>query len=379
MVKPAAESTAYIPGLDGLRAIGFLFVFLAHTAPGAIAHHVPQELGVTLFFFLSGYLITTLLRMELEATGGISLRDFYIRRALRILAPMYVVFVVVAVGDSLVSLPLGNWRGLWSAVLFCYNYLHLLPNPAMVPAGLNVIWSLCVEEHFYVLFPVLYLLMARAGWSRRRQAGALVGLCVAGLCWRTYVHFHHFPAQWTYRTTDCRFDSLLWGCVLALWKNPRLDVASGRLRRYGGVLAAVSVAVLASDWVIRSATYREGLRYTVQGVLLCFIFHFVVSRAGHWSVRWLEGLPMRYIGWLSYSLYLIHLPVQMMVSTALRKAGWRISGHVGLVVLPVITLIVSLIYAAIVRQWLELPLKQVRARFRHAGSMRRAGVAIDGI
>jgi peptidoglycan/LPS O-acetylase OafA/YrhL len=363
-------SAAYIPGLDGLRAIGFLFVFLAHTTPAAISHRAPQELGVTLFFFLSGYLITTLLRMELEATGGISLRDFYIRRALRILIPMYVAFVVVAGGEYLLSIPLGNWRGLWSAVLYCYNYLRLLPSPAMVPAGLNVIWSLCVEEHFYVLFPLLYLLMASAGWARQRQAGVLVCLCLIGLCWRTYVHFHHFPPFWTYRTTDCRFDSLLWGCVLAVWKNPRLDEASELLQRYGGVLAAVSVAVLAADWMVRSAAYREGLRYTVQGVLLCFIFHFVVSRTSHWSVRWLESRPLRDVGLLSYSLYLIHLPVQIMLSTGLQRAGWWIS---------LAGLVVSLIYAAMVRRWIELPLKRVRARFRHTGSMRRSGVTMDGI
>src|SRR4051812_20527063 len=82
-----AHASLYIPSLDGLRAISFAVVFLAHAGvPG-----MPGGFGVTVFFFLSGYLITTLLRLEVERTGTVSLRRFYLRRALRILPPFYIV------------------------------------------------------------------------------------------------------------------------------------------------------------------------------------------------------------------------------------------------------------------------------------------------
>ena len=88
------KSSTYIPALDGLRAIAFFCVFGAHTNGRTIGQYVPATFGVTLFFFLSGYLITTLLRGEAQKTGNIALKDFYIRRALRIFLPMYIAFAV---------------------------------------------------------------------------------------------------------------------------------------------------------------------------------------------------------------------------------------------------------------------------------------------
>jgi peptidoglycan/LPS O-acetylase OafA/YrhL len=88
-----ANRAFYLPCLDGIRGLAFLLVFVAHAGLGRL---LPGGLGVTIFFFLSGYLITTLLRLEIEDTGTISLRNFYVRRALRILPPMYVTLCIVA-------------------------------------------------------------------------------------------------------------------------------------------------------------------------------------------------------------------------------------------------------------------------------------------
>src|SRR4051794_31483652 len=84
----------HIPSLDGLRAVSFLVVFLGHAVPTEWTQFVPPRFGVTVFFFLSGYLITTLMRLELEAVGRVSLRNFYLRRALRILPPFYISYFV---------------------------------------------------------------------------------------------------------------------------------------------------------------------------------------------------------------------------------------------------------------------------------------------
>jgi peptidoglycan/LPS O-acetylase OafA/YrhL len=165
-----AHSSFYIPGLDGIRACAFLMVFLAHALRGAVARFVPATLGITVFFFLSGYLITTLLRRERALTGSVSLRDFYLRRALRILAPLYVVYALAAaVARFALHDSAGNGLGLLSVFFQCYNYTGQLLGHAQTPDGMTVLWSLAIEEHFYLLFPVAYLLL-RALAPRRHVA-----------------------------------------------------------------------------------------------------------------------------------------------------------------------------------------------------------------
>ena len=354
-------SSSYIPALDGLRAIAFLCVFVAHTTGNTISRFVPATFGVTLFFFLSGYLITTLLRNEHRKTGTISLRDFYIRRALRIFIPMYITYAVAAgVSKFVFSMPPGNTAGFWSVILYCFNYVRMLHPQAVLPIGFDVTWSLNVEEHFYILFPVLFSLLLRKRVALATQVKLLLGLCLLGLCWRTYVNYHHFPLFWTYFATDCRFDSILWGCLLAVWTNPRYDAPTPLLKRYSGVLAALAFAALVGSMFSNSWNYRETLRYTLQGICLYFIFYFAISSINHWSVRWLENKALRYIGWLSYTLYLIHSTVHgILVQYLPPKKDWLVA---------IVCFAISMAYAIAMRYTVEVPLQKLRARFRHTAS-----------
>ena len=354
----ASHKSSYIPTLDGLRAIAFFFVFLAHTTTASITHLFPQRLGVTLFFFLSGYLITTLLREEAAKTGTISLKDFYLRRALRIFIPMYIAYAAVSLSSLLFSFPIGSLKGFASAIFYYYNYAQMISSHATVPPGFSVIWSLSVEEHFYIFFPLLFLLWTKKHLQSETKIRIILSLCVAGVLWRTYVSLHEFPDLWTYTATDCRFDSLLWGSLLAIWNNPRLDTPAKVLQRRCGLLASLALAVIAGDFLIRSVVYRDGMRYTVQGIALYFIFYFAIAHPEHWSVRWLENKQLRYIGWLSYSLYLIHLPIQIVLHRYLSHTEWLICP---------ICLLLSLAYAIPLRHWVELPIQRLRARLRHSG------------
>jgi len=364
-------SSSYIPALDGLRAIAFFCVFVAHVTPNTISHYVPATFGVTLFFFLSGYLITTLLRNEVKKTGTISLRDFYIRRALRIFIPMYIAYAASAiVGKVFFSLSPGNARGFWSVLLYCFNYTRMFAPPPALPVGFDVIWSLSVEEHFYILFPVFFLLLIRKRVVVATQVKLLIALCLLGLCWRTYVNYHHFPALWTYFATDCRFDSILWGSVLAIWNNPRYDAPTPLLKRYGGWFATVAFVVLVGSMFAGSTNYRETFRYTLQGICLYFIFHFAISATGHWSVRWLENKALRYIGWLSYSLYLIHRPIQDLLLPYLPPKDW---------LMALLCFVISMAYAITIRYTVEVPLQRLRARFRHADPPISAEIPVEGI
>ena len=167
----AANSSFVIPSLDGIRALAVGLVFAAHAGAGNIS---PGPLGVTIFFFLSGYLITTLLRMEFEKTGSISLRNFYLRRAFRILPPLYLV-LAAAYGLTLLGL-LGAQKlrlgACLSQVFFFRDYQILSSgwdgSQTGRPLGTGSLWSLAVEEHFYILFPLCYLVLADSS----RLAGA---------------------------------------------------------------------------------------------------------------------------------------------------------------------------------------------------------------
>ena len=141
----------HIPALDGIRAVAVLLVFLSHTSEQPL---IPGGLGVTIFFFLSGYLITTLLRREAASKGFISMSDFYLRRAFRILPPMYLTLAIAWAITRFGHLPTqGNALGLFATTFYFYNYADLLHLHALVPSGMNLLWSLMVEEHFYLVFP----------------------------------------------------------------------------------------------------------------------------------------------------------------------------------------------------------------------------------
>jgi peptidoglycan/LPS O-acetylase OafA/YrhL len=380
--QPRGRSS-YIPGLDGIRAIAFLLVFWAHALPD-VSYYIPATLGVTIFFFLSGYLITTLLRKELVRTGGISLRDFYIRRALRIFVPLYVVYALAtALARFVLHIWPGNRFGFFSMLFYFYNYANVLRWHAWLPPGMNVIWSLAVEEHFYILFPLVLLWMTRRRFSVQKQTRMLIAFCILELVWRfILIAVIREQRLWTYFATDARLDSILWGCVLALRNNPvffagasgsshgvvaapehRLDDASpysGPDRsilpsRHAFLVFFCAVLLLAGSLFPRSIVYKESLRYTVQALALYVIFSFVIPHIRHWSVAWLEWLPLRYIGWISYVLYLSHDFILSAIVPRFPGRFW-ISGPIAFAI--------SMAFATLMRYALELPLQTLRARFR---------------
>jgi peptidoglycan/LPS O-acetylase OafA/YrhL len=190
VARPAADSfcssNLYFPSLDGLRAIAFFFVFIAHAQPFKV---LPGGFGVTVFFFLSGYLITSLLRDEARKTATISLKGFYLRRVLRIFPPCYLtVIIVTALAAAGIVYNRESYASLVSAFLYFSNYWNTL-GWGNLPAGLGILWSLAVEEHYYLLFPLLYAWFVRRSIGRRHQAGTLIGVCFAALAWRCYRSF----------------------------------------------------------------------------------------------------------------------------------------------------------------------------------------------
>ena len=318
-MKTSAEF--HIPSLDGIRGIAALIVFMSHAALPEI---FPGAFGVTVFFFLSGYLITTLLRREYASTGKIALKPFYLRRVYRILPPLYIVLTIAVLLDVFGAFNSQmTWRGVLAQFLHLTNYFMIYVGPNELAPSTSIMWSLTVEEHFYLLFPLALGLLYRR-FDSRGVASILLAVCGLVLLWRVYLVFGAgYGHSYTYVATDTRVDSLLYGCILGVWCNPAFD----KLERIPGkpvwiALLAASVGLLLFSFFYRSEAFRETFRYTVQGIAMFPIF-FCAVRFHHWPIfAWLETRPMRAMGLISYTFYLVHVPILELMKSHLHLSVW---------------------------------------------------------
>lgn len=357
-VGSRAREPLTIPSLDGLRAASFLLVFLGHAGLPFIPIAIPAGFGVTVFFFLSGYLITTLLRLEVEQHGRINFKHFYLRRLFRIWPPFYLVLG----GASLLALSgvLGGEFELPSvaaqALHYC-NYWLIAHTAKGMPPGTVVYWSLAVEEHFYLLFPALYVLLVRAGYDGKQQRTTFLVLCAAVLIWRlVLIHLLGASFERTYLASDTRFDSMLFGCSLAVAGNPALDLPKkDRPALTDVAFFTAGIIVLLASFMYRSEVFRETFRYTVQGLALYPVFVTAV-RFPHWGpIRVLNLRFMKYLGSISYSLYLVHHVILIAVERQFPRP--EIAGPLALVTAIAVS---SVMWFSI-----ERPFANLRKRLTH--------------
>jgi peptidoglycan/LPS O-acetylase OafA/YrhL len=348
----SSHPALYIPGLDGLRAIAFLIVFVAHSMPH---RDLPGGFGVTIFFFLSGYLITTLLRAEAQRQQSINLRNFYLRRLLRIFPPCYVtVLIVTTLAACGLLYNTESYKSLVATFLYFSNYWNIL-GLGNLPAGMGVLWSLAVEEHYYLLFPALYAWFVRASVSRKHQAACLIALCAGALAWRCCrAALFHSPWENIYEGTDTRFDSILYGCILAIVANPRLGDRVSYLRKHANAFALAGTLLIAVSFAYRNPFFRDTFRYTLQGIGLAPIFFLVSLPQQHFLTRRLEWPVLRWLGQLSYSMYLIHHALFHHFYHYRHPSFLFASG----------ILVATILYAQALRTLIELPLLRARARLR---------------
>ncbi|HEY0758205.1 MAG TPA: acyltransferase [Acidisarcina sp.] len=353
-----AKQSFYIPCLDGIRALAVMMVIVAHSGFEYLA---PGGLGVTIFFFLSGFLITTLLRIEAMTSGTISIRDFYLRRVYRILPPLYVTiaFVCVCAALHILEGPL-DWAAIGLTCVFVTNYLPML-HVGIPTGGLENLWSLAVEEHFYLVFPIAYFLLISRKVRRLWQSVAMAAACLLVLLWRIYlIYYLHRPtgdSGRVYLYTDTRIDSILFGSLMAVAINPLLDSLPRFLRDNVGKFALCGVALLAFTVAYRDELFRDTYRYSLQGVALGLIFLFVVSSPERWQARWLENPVLKYLGRRSYVLYLIHFAIARELFFDLRMSKF--------VTLPV-SFALSLAFAEIMNRLVEEPMRRVKKRAMHS-------------
>jgi len=356
----AKRAPLHIPSLDGIRAVSFLIVFLSHAG---LKGKVPGYFGLSLFFFLSGYLITTLLRLEFDQRDDISLKQFYLRRAFRIFPPFYLVLLVAYLLTGF-----GAWReGSINASAVVSQLLHVINYYIIqhgwwegIAPGTWVYWSLAVEEHFYLVFPLLYLWLRKRGLGGREQAIALVGICTAILAWRCILVFMlDAPKDRTYVASDTRIDSIMAGCVLAVWNNPALNDRGPSDKTLGLFWLPLGGLMLLISLVIRKPDFEQTFRYTLQSFGLLPLFIAAIRWHARFPFNLLNTRLAKYLGVLSYSMYLTHTMVIW---------GLEDRTHLPEIVRAGLALAIVVAAAAAIHRFVEKPFGNLRRRFGSAGA-----------
>ncbi len=287
----------HLPALDGLRAVAVSVVIAYH-----LGFPISGDLGVTGFFVLSGFLITRLLLAELDKTGGIDLGRFYLRRSARIF-PAYFAFLA---GSALLDAVRGEpWPGqlVLAGALYAVNYYNAFHGHE---GPIAHAWSLAVEEQFYLLWPLGLLLLWRLP---RPWIGPALGTLVLGsMAWRSWCfHGLGLGPQYVYNAFETRMDALALGCLLAvlLRQDRWCRVAEGLAPGAGWPLLTIALVGLSRG--LGSRPYHYAVGFTVDAALLALLMTQLLVLAGRPGWAWLDWGPMRWLGRISYPLYLWHL------------------------------------------------------------------------
>jgi len=296
-----------IPSLDGIRAISILLVLYGHASStrdfpvsiigkyggwfGDVAHF-----GVLVFFVISGFLITSLLMREREATGTISLKRFYLRRVLRIFPAFYAFILVLAIAVWLSAIPLIA-RDFAFALTYTVNYV---PNP---PWWMGHLWSLSVEEQFYLLWPLTLLVLRK----RRALIVAIAAIFAGPLVrvaireWIFHVDSHSLGGMT--KSFPAMFDYLATGCALALLR-PWLLTRTWYLRLTASRWLALTIPLVLLTNRMGNHTTAILLGSPVMNVCIVLLIESSTRHADSLAGRFLNWKPIVFLGMVSYSLYL---------------------------------------------------------------------------
>lgn len=349
----------YITGLDGIRAIAVIMVLAYHLK---LALFKSGFLGVTVFFVLSGYLITGILISEVEEEGTIDLKNFWLRRIRRLVPAVMSMAVVIIFVSAVVNrviftkgckdflasvLGFNNWWQIFNKV----SYFEA----AGVPSPFTHCWSLAIETQFYLIYPLIllgiYKLVKSRGEGRAKRgllfAGVTLLLALISVILMIVLFDPQQDASRVYYGTDTRAFSLLFGALLAiLWDYrmvPRRLSASVNM-----VLGSVSFAVLLVMTIAINGSsnfwYRGGQFF---GTILTVLMVYAVSGRKTWLSRFLSNPVLKWIGDRSYSIYLWHYPIILLISKGIKASWW----------ITLIEIVLSVVLAEFSYRFIETPIR----------------------
>jgi peptidoglycan/LPS O-acetylase OafA/YrhL len=349
------STNEYLPYIDGLRGVAIIFVVLAHMGLGRI---IPGGFGVSLFFFISGLLITRLLIIESQQNGKISLKKFYLRRIFR-LYPALLLMTILAVVILVLFHTRIHFLAILSSLFYFANYYYAYFKPPAIndlDNIFNIAWSLSVEEHFYLVFPILFYFFYKGG--SRLLLYLLVIVCGAAFAYR--YHLLYYTAEedavitLIYVVTETRVDSIIWGCISSLL------IHQVQSKWYLNVLHSkwalvIGVAIIFSSVLFSDRIFAEAFRFTRQSLAFMFIVPTIGFLAkGAIIKRIFENFILVFIGKLSYSLYLFHWLAVTMANYFFKFASptWF-----------VFAIVLSILFSLASYYWVERPFVRFRKKF----------------
>ncbi len=378
---PSTASRFYRPELDGLRFLAFLAVYINHTlsfGDETQHHHLPAlfanalgtagiagAFGVDLFFVLSAYLITELLLREYTTSGHLNVKNFYIRRMLRIW-PLYFLFITFAYALTFfVPTEQMRWYHLVGFVLFSGNWVYIAKPVTTVAAPL---WSISLEEQFYLVWPWI----VRKGNTKRIAVLAL-GVVAAGMLLRLALSSADFHGEWITKNSFTRIDGIAGGVLLCLFLRNRSHTLSPIARA-----CLLAGSLLALMWIAHSFhLFHQDVSTScvVFGwplvALACTGIVASVLDSHDPLTGLLRSRPFVYLGRLSYGLYVFHELALLIADDAFAKYNSTILQFIAHWCLG---LLLTFTFAALSYRWIEQPfLKLKERRFTVVASRPEAG------
>jgi peptidoglycan/LPS O-acetylase OafA/YrhL len=345
--KQSSTGGGYLPFLDGVRAIAVILVLIEHFPTRKYIRG--GAAGVDIFFVLSGFLITGILLSEVERSGTISLRRFYVRRSLRLAPALLALVAIVTVVAKIANYPFALNEsevelGAQAALFYAASWLEAF-RVDLVPFGHT--WSLSVEEHFYLLWPAMVLMGGHFVAGARRPFIVIAFLIAAA--WNIYLTAWQLP-NWIYYAPDARACQLLAGALVAA--APR-----GMLRWIGA--PPVAFACLACLVAIIVRPYPVGTGFpgfeVVVALAAAGIIAFLVSAESR-ARKLLESPPLLWIGRRSYGIYLWHIPVLFLTDAP-------VDGKMAVAVKLTLQVTLAILCAALSFKWIESPFLRWKVRF----------------
>jgi peptidoglycan/LPS O-acetylase OafA/YrhL len=333
------------PALDGLRGLAVASVVVYHCWPAILPG---GWVGVDLFFVLSGFLITSLLIEELSRTGAVDLGRFYARRALRLLPALALTLVLtLLVADAIGTAMFGETaKEAVTSVLYVSNW-YLSTRHGQPFGLLSQMWSLSVEEQFYLVWPLLLVLLLRLGGRR-----LALGVCVAGVGLIMLHRGSVSGASGVYFRTDTHGDSLLVGAIFALLRSSGWR-PSGWSIRVPAALGVVAVGLTMAFTTSNGGAH--GLGYG--GIAVGAGFVVIAAVEASWSP--LSWRPLVALGRISYGVYLFNFPTARVLIFALGGHGPRVL---------LLTAVITLAFASFSYRYVEQPCLRLKRRVASRGT-----------